>query len=104
MPLEAKHSGLSGSSGRPKRVDFAALVLRLVDKSDAGKLPWKLAAEARHVSLPVGSAATYAINAARSADSQGAQVRKTYLGFTSSKRVAIFTPGGRNQPPSAQMD
>jgi hypothetical protein len=50
MPLEAKHGGLNGSSGRPKRVDYGALVLRLIDKSDAGRLSWKPAAEARHFS------------------------------------------------------
>ena len=38
------------SSGRPKRVDYAALVLRLIDKSDAGKFPWKSATETRHFS------------------------------------------------------
>ena len=38
------------SSGRPKRVDYAALILRLIDKSDAGKLSWKSAAETRHFS------------------------------------------------------
>ena len=47
---EAKHGGLSGSSGRPKRVDYGALVLRLIDKTDAGKLAWKPAAETRHFS------------------------------------------------------
>ena len=51
--LEAKHGGLSGSSGRPKRIDYGALVVRLIDKSDAGKLPWKPVAETRHFSLTV---------------------------------------------------
>lgn len=48
--MEIKHGGLSGSSGRPKRVDYDALVVRLIDKSDARKLLWKPAAETRHFS------------------------------------------------------
>jgi hypothetical protein len=48
MPAEAKHGGLSEIPGRPKRVDYAALVRRLIDKSEAGKLPWKATDKHRH--------------------------------------------------------
>jgi len=48
MPAEAKHLGPSEAAGRPKRVDHAALVRRLIDKSEAGKLPWKAGKKQRH--------------------------------------------------------
>jgi hypothetical protein len=42
MSVESpKHGGLGQLSGRPRRVDYGAVAKRLVDKSDAGKLPWK---------------------------------------------------------------